>query len=130
MVLARSHEGGEAGFTRNLWLFAPFFTMSSTVWMEMLAKPWALARAQGSPASVPRPLRSLRRRSRRVSRYVRSAVPMIATSSSLQGQHGQPDREVPSPGPFAHRQHHQVGRERQRYTGLHQREERGDGGQA
>jgi ubiquinone biosynthesis protein len=70
VVLARSHEGGEAGFTRNLWLFATFFTMSATVWIEMLAKPGALARAQGSLVSIPRPIRSLRHRSRRVSRYV------------------------------------------------------------
>src|SRR5262245_4119426 len=44
--LARSHEHGDAGFTRNLWLFAAFFTMSATVWIEMLAKPGSLARTQ------------------------------------------------------------------------------------
>jgi len=89
VVLARSHEGGEAGFTRNLWLFATFFTMSATVWMEMLAKPGTLARAQGSLASVPRPIRSLRRRSRRVSRYVQ--VTRIAAKHGLGRSLGVPE---------------------------------------
>ena len=89
VVLARSHEGGEAGFTRNLWLFATFFTMSATVWMEMLAKPGALARAQGSLSSFPRPIRSLRRRSRRVSRYVQ--VTRIAAKHGLGRSLGVPE---------------------------------------
>ena len=70
VVLARSHEHGESGFTRNLWLFATFFTMSATVLIEMLAKPGSLARAQSYLTSFPRPIRSMRRRSRRISRYV------------------------------------------------------------
>ncbi len=67
LVIARS-EGG-AGFTRNLWLFSTFFAMSSSVWIELLAKPGALARARTGLASVPRPVRTLRRTTRRVSRY-------------------------------------------------------------
>ena len=63
------HENG-AGFTRNLWLFSTFFAMSGSVWLELLAKPGALARAQTGLASVPRPIRSIRRRSQRVNRYV------------------------------------------------------------
>ncbi len=67
LVIARA-EGG-AGFTRNLWLFSTFFAMSSSVWIELLAKPGALARARTGLASIPRPLRTLRRTSQRVSRY-------------------------------------------------------------
>ena len=69
VVVARNHEHSQAGFVRNLWLFAAFFTMSTTVWIEMLAKSGALTRAQQSLTSFPRPWRSVRRRSRRVSRY-------------------------------------------------------------
>jgi ubiquinone biosynthesis protein len=68
LAIARSENG--AGFTRNLWLFSTFFAMSGSVWLELLAKPGALARAQTGLASVPRPIRSLRRRSQRVNRYV------------------------------------------------------------
>lgn len=68
VAIGRRENG--AGFTRNLWLFSTFFAMSGTVWLELLAKPGALARAQTGLASVPRPIRSIRRRSRRVNRYV------------------------------------------------------------
>ena len=68
VVLARNHEKGDAGFTRNLWLFTTFFTMSASVWMEMLAKPGAFARAQRD-LKVPHPIRALRNRVRRVRRY-------------------------------------------------------------
>jgi len=71
VVVAHNHEHGQAGFVRNLWLFSAFFTMSSTVWMEMLAKPRALARGQHRLTSVPRPLRAIRRKSQRVVRYAR-----------------------------------------------------------
>jgi hypothetical protein len=50
-------------------VFATVFTMSASVWVELLAKPGALARAQRGLVSVPRPLRALRRSSRRLSRY-------------------------------------------------------------
>ena len=65
LLVARSEAGG---FTRNLWLFSIVFTMSASVWVELLAKPGALARAR-SGLAVPRPLRALRRRSQRVGRY-------------------------------------------------------------
>jgi ubiquinone biosynthesis protein len=64
-----SGDTGAPGFTRNLWVFAAVFTMSASVWVELLAKPGALARAQRGLVSVPRPLRALRRSSRRLSRY-------------------------------------------------------------
>src|SRR5581483_3149187 len=69
VVLARNHEHGQAGFVRNLWLLSAFFTMSATVWIEMLARPGAFARAQHSLTTVPRPLRALRRKGQRVGRY-------------------------------------------------------------
>jgi ubiquinone biosynthesis protein len=69
VVIARN-QGQSGGFTRDLWLFSIVFTMSATVWIELLAKPGALARAQTGLRSIPRPMRALRRRSRRVSRYV------------------------------------------------------------
>src|SRR5205085_2008602 len=59
IVVARNHEHGDAGFARNLWLFTTFATMSTSVWIEMLAKPGTLARAQTSLVSVPRPIRSI-----------------------------------------------------------------------
>jgi ubiquinone biosynthesis protein len=64
-----SGDTGAPGFTRNLWVFAAVFTMSATVWTELLAKPGALARAQRGLVSVPHPLRAVRRSSRRLSRY-------------------------------------------------------------
>src|SRR3954468_2882895 len=70
IVVAKRHEHGDAGFLRNLWLFVAFFTMSATVWMEMLAKPGALARARHSLSSVPRPFRDARRKGQRVQRYL------------------------------------------------------------
>jgi len=57
------------GFGRNLWVFAIVFTMSAAVWIELLAKPGALARAQTSLVSLPRPIRAVRRSGQRVGRY-------------------------------------------------------------
>jgi hypothetical protein len=48
-----SGDTGAPGFTRNLWVFAAVFTMSASVWVELLAKPGALARAQRGLVSVP-----------------------------------------------------------------------------
>jgi ubiquinone biosynthesis protein len=57
------------GFGRNVWVFSIVFTMSAAVWVELLAKPGSLARAQQGLVRVPRPLRALRRSSQRVRRY-------------------------------------------------------------
>jgi ubiquinone biosynthesis protein len=70
LSLAIAREEGGGGFSRNLWLFSTFFAMSGSVWLELLAKPGALARAQTGLASVPRPIRAVRRRGQRVNRYV------------------------------------------------------------
>ena len=43
--------------------------MAAGVWIEFLARPGALARAQTGLQSVPHPIRSIQRRSRRVRRY-------------------------------------------------------------
>lgn len=67
LAIARGENG--AGFTRNLFLFSTFFAMSASAWIELLAKPGALARARTGLASIPRPVRSIRRRSRRIRRY-------------------------------------------------------------
>jgi ubiquinone biosynthesis protein len=67
LVIARAENG--AGFTRNLWLFSTFFAMSTTAWAELLARPGALSRARTGLASVPRPVRAVRRASARLGRY-------------------------------------------------------------
>src|SRR2546430_280799 len=90
LVIANNDTNREAGFTRNLWLFTTFFTMSSAVWMELLAKPGALARAQSGLATVPRPLRALRRKSGGLSRYVQ--IPRIVART----RHVQPQGMAPT----------------------------------
>ena len=72
LALSLAIAGGDpraAGFGRNLWVFAIVFTMSANVWLELLAKPGALAKARSGLVSVPRPLRALRRSTQRVGRY-------------------------------------------------------------
>jgi ubiquinone biosynthesis protein len=64
-----SGDTGAPGFTRNLWVFAVVFTMSASVWVELLAKPGTLARARRGLVSVPHPVRAVRRSGRRLSRY-------------------------------------------------------------
>src|SRR6266508_4642615 len=72
---------GAPGFGRNLWVFAVVFTMSATVWTELLAKPGALARAQSGLISLPRPIRAVRRSGQRVSRYAQ--ITRIAVKPGL-----------------------------------------------
>jgi ubiquinone biosynthesis protein len=62
-------DRGDAGHLRNVALFSLLFTMSAVVWLDLLARPGALARAQTRLVSVPRPVRAARLRARRVSRY-------------------------------------------------------------
>jgi ubiquinone biosynthesis protein len=64
-----SGDPAAPGFTRNLWVFAVVFTMSASVWVELLARPGAFARAQRGLGSVPHPVRAVRRSGRRLSRY-------------------------------------------------------------
>jgi len=69
LLIANERANAASGFLRNLFLFSLFGAMAAAVWMEFLARPGMMARAQHGLASVPRPLRSLRRRGRRVRRY-------------------------------------------------------------
>ena len=68
-LLIADGDPGAPGFGRNVWVFSVVFTMSAAVWVELLAKPGSLARAQQGLVRVPRPLRALRRSSQRVRRY-------------------------------------------------------------
>src|SRR5205085_3972999 len=53
------------GFARNLFLFSLLGTMAAAVWLEFLARPGIVMRAQTGLQSVPPPVRSLPRRRRR-----------------------------------------------------------------
>src|SRR6266545_1287277 len=64
-LLIASGDPEAPGFGRNVWVFSVVFTMSAAVWVELLAKPGSLARAQQGLVRVPRPLRALRRSSQR-----------------------------------------------------------------
>ena len=68
-VIAQSQPDPTAGFTRNVWVFSTIFAMAATVFAELLIRPGALARAQSGLSRVPRPLRALRLRAQRISRY-------------------------------------------------------------
>src|SRR2546423_213560 len=104
VVLARNHEKGDAGFTRNLWLFSTFFAMSASVWMEMLAKPGALARAQRD-LRIPHPVRAVRNRTRRLRRYAQ--ISRIIARHGLGRMLGiSDDTAVDGADPFAVRVRH------------------------
>jgi ubiquinone biosynthesis protein len=69
------------GFSRNLFLFSLLGAMSAAVWLEFLARPGLVMRAQTGLQSVPHPVRSLRRRGRRVQRY--AEITRIAVRNGL-----------------------------------------------
>jgi ubiquinone biosynthesis protein len=81
LAIAGQRKHPETGFTRNVWLFSTFGVMSASVWLELLAKPGALARAQSGLTSIPHPIRAVRRRGRRVSRYAQ--ITRIAIRNGL-----------------------------------------------
>jgi ubiquinone biosynthesis protein len=62
-------DPGAPGFGRNVWVFSAVFAMSAITWMEMLARPGGLARAQSGLMRPPRPLRALKQASQRLRRY-------------------------------------------------------------
>jgi hypothetical protein len=68
LLIASERTKASEGFVRNLFLFTLFGAMAAGVWIEFLARPGALARAQSGLQSIPHPIRSLRRRSPRVRR--------------------------------------------------------------
>lgn len=69
LVVAAEKHDPRSGFVRNVLLFAAFGAMAASVWIEFLARPGALARAQSGLTSIPRPFKSLGRRAQRVRRY-------------------------------------------------------------
>lgn len=79
-VAADAHPASD-GFARNLFLFSLLGTMAAAVWLEFLARPGIVMRAQTGLQSAPHPLRSLRRRGRRVQRY--AEITRIAVRNGL-----------------------------------------------
>jgi len=69
LAVASQRDPVSKGFSRNVWLFSTLGVMSASVWLELLAKPGTLARAQTGLTSIPHPVRAVKRRGRRVSRY-------------------------------------------------------------
>ncbi|MET0895049.1 MAG: AarF/UbiB family protein [Acidimicrobiia bacterium] len=68
LAVAGDHPDATENFARNLFLFALFGAMAAAVWLEFLARPGMIARAQTGMQSVPHPLRSVRLRGRQVRR--------------------------------------------------------------
>jgi ubiquinone biosynthesis protein len=91
LVIAAQKHDATSGFTRNVFLFSAFGAMSVSVWIEFLARPGALARAQSGLTTIPRPFRSLRRRAQRVRRYAQ--ITRIAARYGLGSQLGMGDVE-------------------------------------
>jgi ubiquinone biosynthesis protein len=81
LAIASQREPVSQGFTRNVWLFSTLGVMSASVWIELLAKPGTLARAQTGLTSIPHPVRAIKRRGRRVSRYAQ--ITRIAMRNGL-----------------------------------------------
>ena len=79
-IAADTHPASD-GFGRNLFLFSLLGAMAVAVWLEFLARPGVLVRAQTGLQSVPHPVRSLRRRGRRVQRY--AEITRIAVRNGL-----------------------------------------------
>jgi ubiquinone biosynthesis protein len=81
LLIADERTNSSEGFARNLFLFTLFGAMAAAVWIEFLARPGMMARAQTGLASVPHPMRSLRRRGRRMARY--AEITRIAVRNGL-----------------------------------------------
>jgi ubiquinone biosynthesis protein len=79
-VASDNHPANE-NFARNLFLFTLLGSMAAAVWLEFLARPGIVLRAQSGLQSVPHPVRSLRRRGRRVQRY--AEITRIAVRNGL-----------------------------------------------
>ena len=89
------------GFGRNVWVFSALFSMSAITWLELLARPGSLARAQTRLMHVPRPLRALRRSAGRGRRYVQ--ITRIAARHGFAPMPGIGRREDGAPVPTAAR---------------------------
>src|SRR5512132_1325780 len=81
LAIASQRKEPDTGFTRNVWLFSTLGVMSASVWIELLAKPGTLARAQHGLTSIPHPIKAVKRRGRRVSRYAQ--ITRIAIRNGL-----------------------------------------------
>ena len=109
LAIASQRDPVSQGFTRNVWLFSTLGVMSASVWIELLAKPGTLARAQTGLTSIPHPIRAVKQRGRRVSRYAQ--ITRIAIRNGLGpllglGRHSEDGqaRQVP----FARRLRHSL----------------------
>jgi ubiquinone biosynthesis protein len=109
LVIASQRNNPDTGFTRNVWLFSTLGVMSASVWIELLAKPGTLARAQTGLTTIPHPIKAVKRRGRRVSRYAQ--ITRIAIRNGLGpslglGRHSEDGeaRQVP----FARRLRHSL----------------------
>src|SRR6476646_6980858 len=69
LAIADQKADPSSGFVRNVVLFSTFGALSTSVWIEFLARPGALARAQSGLTTIPHPVKSARRRTERVRRY-------------------------------------------------------------
>lgn len=69
LLLASGRADASAEFGRDLLLFSSIGVVAAAAWLEFLARPGLVARAGHGIQSIPRPVRSLRHRSRRVRRY-------------------------------------------------------------
>jgi len=81
LAIASQRKDMSEGFTRNVWLFSTLGVMSASVWIELLAKPGTLARAQTGLTTIPHPINAVKRRGRRVSRYAQ--ITRIAIRNGL-----------------------------------------------
>ncbi|HEV3134958.1 MAG TPA: AarF/UbiB family protein [Acidimicrobiia bacterium] len=81
LAIASQRKDMSEGFTRNVWLFSTLGVMSASVWIELLAKPGTLTRAQSGLTSIPHPIKAVKRRGRRVSRYAQ--ITRIAIRNGL-----------------------------------------------
>src|SRR5207244_12195372 len=107
LAIAGQRNDPSKGFTRNVWLFSTLGMMSASVWVELLARPGALARAQTGLTALPHPLRAVRRRGQRMSRYAQ--ITRIALRNGLGPSLGlgrRADDSVDGRAPFARRLRH------------------------
>lgn len=81
LLVADQHGDAGENFARNLFLFTLFGAMAAAVWIEFLARPGMIVRAQTGLQSIPHPIRAARLRSRQVRRY--AEISRIAMRNGL-----------------------------------------------
>lgn len=95
LLVASEKAAPQSDFIRNVAILSAFGAMSVSVWIEFLARPGSLARAQTGLTSIPRPIRSLRRRAQRVRRYAQ--ITRIAARYGLGAPLGMGDGDRDGP---------------------------------